>query len=311
MGAIVSIDQSQVDEQNTYIIEFWTAGKRFLVARGKLKPLQKLKLKTGQVWYDVRVLRNGIPVVIRNGLYVGKGIHLALQSNNSGQLQLHKIPRNIHTCLNLCLMLRGQEHVNRTCVGIEVDKDIVLQFCGRFENKRVESHRAIGVTQDGVMGYLEDCKAEGVEKVIVLYSGHGSNDGASQYPAFTCKNGDISLLAVHQRCMGIGFEMSIVGADCCNTKSPRNQPNGGPKSRRGIPCSTHPFQATGHLLFASSRIGQPSIGHARRGGLCFRTLFKLYDGNWSSTLKKTKKAVLAKSTRKQEVVWEKQDWEVL
>jgi len=147
---------------------------------------------------------------------------------------------------------------------------------------------AIKITMPLIHALLEKHYREGVQKVIIYYTGHGANF-IGEFPSFQGADGSwIHLEDLHKFCSHQKFSMSIIGSDCCNNVvrgllSPLKRELLLPRSLEDF----DPFNASGHLIFTSAKKTQRAWGNSE-GGFFTTALVQNFQGNWLKALELSK-----------------------
>jgi len=203
-------------------------------------------------------------------------------------------------CEHLVLVVFGQENPS-AIVGIEEDKKTIKSYFGKYKSADCRALDAVNTTFDELKDYLKDKKSSGIKKLVLIYSGHGANV-SGKYPSFTMKSGVVALTSIFDYCKSLDFAMAIVGGDCCNV-IPIVSADSGRKRAGSFRSIVHPFSAQGHILFASSKVGQPSYG-GQQGGAFMSHFFANFDGDWSGTLTTTRDYLSSKLIYPQTPDWD-------
>jgi len=172
--------------------------------------------------------------------------------------------------------------------GVENDKKKLLaRFTQANDVIRLEAE-AIKITMPLIHALLEKHYREGVQKVIIYYTGHGANF-IGEFPSFQGADGSwIHLEDLHKFCSHQKFSMSIIGSDCCNNVvrgllSPLKRELLLPRSLEDF----DPFNASGHLIFTSAKKTQRAWGNSE-GGFFTTALVQNFQGNWLKALELSK-----------------------
>jgi len=206
----------------------------------------------------------------------------------------------------LCVILYGEE--SGLSVGISLDVKAIEAFFQKFKDVSIVKIKTGFINAEGLQNYLRmQFQKESFSKVVIIYSGHAMNGRTSEYPAFECKNRELIRLKedIHDFCCSL-FEFSVVGADCCNSiQVPEMM--AWPKAPPTPADMENPFIGSGHLLFSSSKKGQPSFGSGNSGGFFLQTFLSLFVGDWIFTLERVKEK-LQSFAFCQEPQWDTQDF---
>jgi len=189
-------------------------------------------------------------------------------------------------------------------VGIERD---VERLKTRFKNADVKCMRILAekTTEKKLLDFLRKRKDQGITKVIFYYTGHGGTTKESDYPSYIGENELVSLAKIHQFTKE-NFDMSVVGADCCNSAPLVSPVQRAPEYDRYPPFKVDPFSGKGHLLFSSSKVGQVSYGISD-GGYFTTTFLQEFEGYWEQGFKSTV-ARLVKLTTSHSIAVQQPQW---
>jgi len=207
----------------------------------------------------------------------------------------------------LCLILAGSERSGAT-VGIEKDVESIMNYFRKFQDVTVKRIDTPTIRAANLQEWISHLKEEGMRKIVIFYTGHGKNDNNVDFPTPDCppieNDRKVAINLSDLAEMTKGFQMSVVGADCCNgipLFSVMNQKGGGA-------TDYHPFDGEGHLIFCSSKKGQVSWGSSDLGGVFLSTFFSVFSGHWTSALEQTKNLLANNCSVPQTPHWDEKNF---
>lgn len=129
-----------------------------------------------------------------------------------------------------------------------------------------------------------------VQKLIVVYVGHGATEVGSLYPSFYNKWGNHDTFQIYQSLRKLDFQLVVFIADCCSSKnsflSTTMIKTGEEKS-----SEIRMFDFQGHFYVRSSLYGFYSY-YDDNGSFFTRNLMKLWDGNWYRVIKRVNECLV-------------------
>lgn len=163
------------------------------------------------------------------------------------------------------------------------------------EDGSYEELQVSNIPSDEIVDKITKIREE-FNKIFIYYAGHGFNDEIGSFPSFETGDGRIQLSDIHDLCIDLKFELSVVGSDCCNVVHKHHAcvrstvPRGDDEETVEVM-----FTAEGHLLFSAASKGEHSNGvgddFPEPGGFFTTAFFTCFDGNWIDSLFSAQKRV--------------------